>query len=177
MYIWSDGIYIITYHPNTITYQSTDISDTPRDPIYGPVTWNPSHKRPDLCYIYIYSLGKSAIITITSSTTTASISFSGTRHLSYTSTVIGIRNFCASLFQHSWFDLDYRHQFKSDLPVWFNLCWTKMFFIWVTAYSYPRESHTVHIVQKTIQQWNRGILQDSENEIGFGKRHSEFAKN
>ena len=42
----SDGLSTIPNDQNTLTRQSADTNDTPRDPICRPVTWNPAWKRP-----------------------------------------------------------------------------------------------------------------------------------
>ena len=44
-YRWSDRLYTGTDNPNTLTRQSATMNDTPRDPLHGPVTWNPSRTR------------------------------------------------------------------------------------------------------------------------------------
>ena len=37
MYIWSDGLSTIPDDQNTLTCQSANINDAPRDPLHGPV--------------------------------------------------------------------------------------------------------------------------------------------
>ena len=45
-YRQSDGLSMITDDQNTLTRQSPNTNDAPRDPLLGPVTWNPAHTRP-----------------------------------------------------------------------------------------------------------------------------------
>ena len=45
-YIWSDGLSTRPDNQNTFTRQSADTNNAPRDPLHGPVTWNPARTRP-----------------------------------------------------------------------------------------------------------------------------------
>ena len=46
MYRRSDCLSTRPDDQNTLTHQSADTNDAPRDPLHGPVTWNPAHTRP-----------------------------------------------------------------------------------------------------------------------------------
>ena len=41
-----DGLSTRPYDQHTLTRQSDDTNDAPRDPLHGPVTWNPVRTRP-----------------------------------------------------------------------------------------------------------------------------------
>ena len=45
-YIQSDGLSTIAYDHNTLTRKSENTDNSPRDPLHGPVTWNPAWKQP-----------------------------------------------------------------------------------------------------------------------------------
>ena len=42
----SDSIYTIPDDHKNLNHQSNDMNDSPRDPLHGPVTWNPARTRP-----------------------------------------------------------------------------------------------------------------------------------
>ena len=46
IYRRSNSQYTIPDNQNTFTWQSVDTNNAPRDPLCGPVTWNPAHTRP-----------------------------------------------------------------------------------------------------------------------------------
>ena len=70
-YRGSDGLSMRPDDHNTLPCQSYNTNDSPREPLHGPVTWNPDRTRPysTLHYvnIYAYSHGISTAVTITSS--------------------------------------------------------------------------------------------------------------
>ena len=51
----------------TLTHQSSATNNAPRDPLHGPVIWNPLRAWPNLrhMYSYIYAIGISANVTLT----------------------------------------------------------------------------------------------------------------
>ena len=55
-----DGISIIPENPKYLTHQYSGTDNAPREPLHGPVTWNPSRTQPNLrryVYLYVYTIG------------------------------------------------------------------------------------------------------------------------
>ena len=72
-YIWSDGLSTIPDNQNTLTPQSTDMSNAPKDPpfsarLHGIMTERVPTLRYAYVYIYVYAPHVSATVAITAST-------------------------------------------------------------------------------------------------------------
>ena len=62
--IWTDGISTIPDYPNILTWKSVAMNNAPRNPLYGPVTWDPARKRPNLRFVNAISISTNTTITV-----------------------------------------------------------------------------------------------------------------
>ena len=167
MFIWPNGPSTRPDKSNNLTFQSAYIlwpQGTPNlmDSLHEILLIN----GPTLWYVYIYTIGTSAVVAIAVITVTASRSWSATRRLSGASAVISIQHFCAAPHFYSWF--------SSLFPIQFNSHGLKN---WCGSYfsHTPGSPLLVRVFWRgKPEEWNCGIFRNSINWNYFWQKYIIF---
>ena len=159
MYIFSDSLYTRLDGPNTLTCKYAATNNAPRYLILCPVicnlacTWYDSMIHLFLSYFHMFHFHN--ICRCRSCVTNLS------REAPY------IR--CEGRRQHQHFCPTLISRFDSQFPIWIRFINSIRLplkggkLVQVTVWSHLRYFHIKHSVLQIIQQWNRGIFQNSEN--------------